>query len=842
VKIVHLVVAFMLATVPAYSQGLVAPPSSAFPRGLPDLCPSPTIQSVTNGSWSNPSTWSPARVPTSSDRVRVSAAVTYDATSRVQCVAVTGVLSVSRAVSTSIITPMLLVHPGGVLDWGSVSSPVPAAVKAEIVLADQPIDLAVDPEQYGGGLLVLGVYSSHGAFKTGYVALGGMASGQTVVTAKAAPVGWAPQDILTLPDTRQVEVPNPSRPVLMAAAGSGLTLTPSSAVRPVVVGESLHLGNLTRNVVVKSENPSGVRGHVLAANDAIVDVRYTEFVNLGRTRWDAWVDSAQFDSFGNLLRTGNNQIGRYGIHFHHLMRPGSKVIGCAFRDTLKWAVALHRTNFTTISDNVMVDSGGAAIMTEDGSEYGNVIVRNLIVGSPGTRSADSAGRSQKEFGFESSGGWLSGPMNTFSDNLIYNVLIGIVMYPHESSPVPTPEGPKLVNCTPIKELARNTVASSFYAMQLWDVGMRSADYNCEVGAESKVEDFHAWHIWKRGVYHYPSNRVHHIRPRFISDPGQSLVSANVGFDFGDYSQRNVKITGAYVYGFRTCVAVPNKMGDVRDMYGATATPMIITDPTFDCMTGIGAGTQWGVVGGGAWLVPRTVEVVNALFPRLMPGASNGLNLGISAATMAQAAQGSVTFNWIVKELFLVRNYNGTGEDFQLFQKEQAPGFITPNSFGRHIGAPLPGFTNQYNLATYKVALGGELARCSNERPNIYGFVCPLDGSTPPPPETEPPPPSPPPPSPIPGQTVVEGPLKLASSDIAGPGASYTVTATVDISSGNVHVVKFDDIPWTSQWAVCPGFTLCRTFTRTYTYSGPRQHKLEAVKVGGVWAPAIITIN
>jgi hypothetical protein len=40
---------------------------------IPDFCATPSIASVASGSWNSPSTWSPARVPSTNDAVRISA-------------------------------------------------------------------------------------------------------------------------------------------------------------------------------------------------------------------------------------------------------------------------------------------------------------------------------------------------------------------------------------------------------------------------------------------------------------------------------------------------------------------------------------------------------------------------------------------------------------------------------------------------------------------------------------------------------------------------------------------------------------------------------------------------
>src|SRR5213592_174509 len=57
--------------------------ASGLPHGIPDFCASATITSAGSGAWSNPSTWSPARVPTAGDKVSIAHAVTYDVVSDV---------------------------------------------------------------------------------------------------------------------------------------------------------------------------------------------------------------------------------------------------------------------------------------------------------------------------------------------------------------------------------------------------------------------------------------------------------------------------------------------------------------------------------------------------------------------------------------------------------------------------------------------------------------------------------------------------------------------------------------------------------------------------------------
>jgi len=106
----------------------------------------------------------------------------------------------------------------------------------------------------------------------------GPLAGQTRLVLAEPPTGWRAGDHLVLPDTRQLGGDErggryqPQWEELTVAAVSGETVTLSAplafdhkgARRPDGVLEFLpHVGNLTRNVVIRSANPRGVRGHVL---------------------------------------------------------------------------------------------------------------------------------------------------------------------------------------------------------------------------------------------------------------------------------------------------------------------------------------------------------------------------------------------------------------------------------------------------------------------------------------------------------------------------------------------------------------------------------------------------
>ena len=176
-----------------------------------------------------------------------------------------------------------------------------------------------------------------------------------------------------------------------------------------------HVGNLTRNVVVRSEDPNGTRGHMLSNHMADVDIRYALFKDLGRTTYLP-------------LNTTTNHIGRYPIHMHHVIGPmttpangyqftlvGNAVDGGSVETQFKWGITVHGTHYGSIKDNVVYNYNGAAIATEDGSESFNEFDHNFVmrgIGEPDEPGVRRPG-AQRRWGPKGSDSGSGGPTTTF---------------------------------------------------------------------------------------------------------------------------------------------------------------------------------------------------------------------------------------------------------------------------------------------------------------------------------------------------------------------------------------------------------------------------------------------
>src|SRR5205807_9673894 len=131
---------------------------------------------------------------------------------------------------------------------------------------------------------------------------------------------------------------------------------------------------------------------------AEIDLRFVEVREMGRTRMGV-LDNTEFNDKGEVRQLGTNQIGRYAIHFHHYFGPRQTpadgyqftLIGNAVDGAPKWGVTVHDSDYGLVRDNVVYNTRGAGIVTEDGTESFNVFDHNFSLRPEG--SGDSPPRS-----------------------------------------------------------------------------------------------------------------------------------------------------------------------------------------------------------------------------------------------------------------------------------------------------------------------------------------------------------------------------------------------------------------------------------------------------------------
>jgi hypothetical protein len=743
--------------------------STALPHNIPDLCVNPTVTAKADGNWSSTSTWTKALANNDVLEVPVGKTVTLDVQSdtRIKCLAVKGTLKFQHNVNTRLRVGTLIVYEGGRLEVGIASAPIQSGITAEIIINNQTIDKAKDPESYGTGILGFGRVVMVGETKSSFVRLASeVVAGATTLTLAGTPRNWHTGDRLVLPSTTQGSsgLPTTDYTALLTPAQrtlntlSGTTLTLNQALGNTHVSARNYqgnpathpyLGNLSRNIIIRSENPAGTRGHVLFTHRADIDIRYVLFKDLGRTTIQP-LDA-------------NNQVGRYALHLHHLMgvtgKPAGRyqylLIGNVIDSSSKWGITIHNTHYGRVHYNVLFNTPGAGIMTEDGSESFNLIDYNYAIYTIGTGDERGDARFyQNDWGFEGSGIWLRGPNNYVRSNIVansnsfaYSVMpfrmetpVRIPKFPGADTSITSQTTSYRMQQLKLLEFSNNIAYASRSGVTFWDTGSHANVFNLEVRdlngnvAENLVKNMTLWHINRYGFYGYGVNRVTFDGWRQYGDItslAESPYNDPMGLFFSDYPARNIKVLNSQFQGLRRGILVSGKGGDNTDEYGNTPSLFLVKDSFFSTTRGVQSDATWSV-GSAEVLVPRRIEIENSRFrdnpgnPGYNPFYPNdlGKNIHYAIAPTNDLASTYAHQNLVQSTEYIVRNFNGVvGDNFRVFAREQAPNVIVPQT-GQHIGVPEAGLTNAQAWSRYGKAISGAVAPCATTRVNIHGFVCP----------------------------------------------------------------------------------------------------------------------
>jgi hypothetical protein len=393
------------------------------------------VRSARSGSWSAPTTWEGGQVPTTGARIQIRTGhtVIYDvqADRAIRSIHVAGTLSFARDKDTRLDVGLIKIQPGDdasedgfdcdahvpepevgaprpALDVGTPEHPIAAGHTALIRLVYFP---GLDKESCPGIVCCGGRMDFHGAaLSRTWVKLGATAGkGSATVTLTEAVTGWRVGDRIVItpsksthkasgtrrPDRRTHEVFTEER-VITAIDGTELTLDKELANDHSGTGDfRAEVANLSRNVVVESAEPEGIRGHTMFHRGSAGSISYAEFRHLGK----------------------EGVLGRYSLHFHlcgDTMR-GSSVIGASIWDSHNRWLTIHGTNYLVVRDCVGYQSVGHGFFLEDGTEVNNVLDRNLAI------QAYSGKKLPKQVFLDDpndgAGFWWANSLNTFTRNV-----------------------------------------------------------------------------------------------------------------------------------------------------------------------------------------------------------------------------------------------------------------------------------------------------------------------------------------------------------------------------------------------------------------------------------------
>jgi len=618
---------------------------------------------------------------------------------------VAGTLRVSRAYDTSLKFTHLVILPGGYLDAGTQADPIPCRRKVDFIVRDVPIDTTKDPYQWGNGLVNFGRQTRVGCSKTAWVeSVGSIASGASAITLTSAPSGWQVGDELLIPDTA-APAPNPrreSRVTIVARDGASLTLSkPLDFAHETITDPNgvvvlrPRVANLSRNIVIRSENPNGTRGHTAdVGHMATWDIRYNRLTGLGRTHLTALNDTVLPN------HTGTNQRGKYAEHHHHAQSvPTSADVGNVYLGdpAIKWGLVVHGTSDLLVEQNIAVDFPGAGFITEDGYEVRNVFRNNLAAYSIGN-AVEAQGNVRLDCpGCEGTGFWFRGVMNTFDGNEAWNNLTGMNLINQQQPPGQYPSAPggkpdAKINHYVTKPIVmtRNVLAANTRTgLEMWATPQFP---NQELTAVYN-RDIQAFGVISEGIQLLFRN------PKIICQAGTNSIGIHSGMAYiGSFEIDG----GGYIGGCAVGIAG-----------GGGASYMRVTGTTLQ--NGINID-----------LLPQFTTFVDVMHKPLGDLPHRYLLFGNGAIWNGTDPLPKIGNSLYIPQRgssVVVKNWQGTGQDYRLFYKQQLGNNPSWYSAGAQHGynTPVSGLTMQQSWDQFGLSIWGDVLR-ENEAVQLDGLV------------------------------------------------------------------------------------------------------------------------
>jgi len=355
------------------------------------------VKSSRSGNWSDPTIWSAGKIPAPGDHVVIEMGhvVTYDVTAAaaIRLIHIRGKLIFSKTQNTQLEVGMIILQmdetidenancsahqslhdhgePRPTLEIGSPLAPIPSHITARVRLTD----FADMNDLCGPGILCYGGRMDfHGSpLNRTWTKLSATASAGATVLTLTEPVNWKAGDHLIITGTtafasfkgsgdsfRGKNKAQTEENYVAAVSGNAITLKTPLKHAHLGTGDFRgEVANLSRNVVIESRDPNGVRGHTMYHANSRGSISYAEFAHLGKL----------------------NTLARYPIHYHVVRgtNRGSSIIGASIWDSHNRWVTIHGTDYLVVRDCVGYQSVGHGYFMEDASEIYNFLDHNLGV-------------------------------------------------------------------------------------------------------------------------------------------------------------------------------------------------------------------------------------------------------------------------------------------------------------------------------------------------------------------------------------------------------------------------------------------------------------------------------
>jgi PKD repeat protein len=688
---------------------------------IPNFGASPTNVSIKSGNWSDPTVWSAGRIPVAGDIVDIGTGttITYDLNSTValNTIAVQNgaTLTFRTDINTQVIVGNFLVLDGGSLIVGTASNPIASNANVNIVIANQAINTAIDPKQFGTGLIVLGNVTMHGMVKTPYVTLAQEAHAGDTVLHLASPVtGWQPGDDPLLPDTRQLAQgtnsgsgyqPQWERAVIKSVSADGLTVYLTAPLKYDHLGARDAAGvldflpqimNDNRNIMVDSQSFTGTRGYTLFTNRANVDIEYAGFCELGRTT--------------NNPTSSSNVADRYAMTMLDLIGPTAKPAngyqftlignevdndgdGKPNNNNIQWGLALNNSFYGLIQDNTVFAVAGAGMGVEDGASSYNTFDHNFVANVTG-----SSARLDDQF--QGDGYWFHNPNNYVTNNIatdinpggsdVYSygfsvdattsdsIAVGTVAVPLAQGDDPSVAGQSTsvdMNAIPLLQFSGNQVyGATSRGFATWWLGTL---FETSHGSAGTMMNSIAWNTFNAAYFTYETTNlvINGFTVRGDASQLNNPYNYSTGLYFGDYMTRNALVENVDIQDEATGIVVPSNVGrgGASDVVKFT-----IQNSYLRNTTNIDVPLLMSSNGGGG-LSSRQVIIQNDLFAQplaAIPSGWQAINIAMDSTESGDPSFYNTTSSAVVD----VYSYNKNSTDnFQVYYAYNKPSSATTRS-------------------------------------------------------------------------------------------------------------------------------------------------------------------
>ncbi len=353
---------------------------------LTSLALGANIQSVSSGSWSNPSIWSTGNLPGAGDTVKIldGHKILFDSNATIKRLSIAGELEFSRLVSTNLeLAGNLIVEKSGKLTIGTLDNPLPKTITATVVfnVADNSKFIGgVNFEETDTGLWVFGRWDSSGyhvehtwtklsedaeAGTSTLIAEGDLSDwplgSEVLITATGKNIPdstFGKNNFFTEDEERKIISAEK-----IADGKTKITLNSSLDYTHVGSGETRgEIALLSRNVIITSKTDQ--RAHTVYMPGSEGSLACTLFKNLGP----------------------QNVFSRYPIHVHHVMADDiGKIIRCnvVWDSENRWIV-IHDSLGVLVEDNVAYRGIDTGYWLES-DDMGPKSVNNLFIHNLGVK-------------------------------------------------------------------------------------------------------------------------------------------------------------------------------------------------------------------------------------------------------------------------------------------------------------------------------------------------------------------------------------------------------------------------------------------------------------------------